>query len=247
MKERFEEALVVSRGRNLFVCYAALVLVAAACGVQHATPVAVPTPPTTSRPAASPQARGGSSAIATCRSRVAQAQAAGSAIPEWVSLATELRSGEIDGPVIEANDVTDLGQDRAPAQPGLGEPGRLVRFEGVTALRGQVPTDAPLLVSRYELDDARAEVQRGSRLLVRIDGTQHDGRHFVSVVVATRADSSVIFLGDCRPKWTPALAGYCARRGLRPVDVMRSVLLDPGGPTATAFLSSSEAFTAAGP
>lgn len=169
----------MERGRGLLVCCIVLALIATACGTPREPPAASSTPLTSSAGGrtVSSAATSGSSATGRCRSQLARAQAAGTAIPEWVSLATELTmSGDVEGPVIEATDVTDLGQDTPAPREGLQEPGRLVRFEGVTPLRGQLATDLPMLMSRYALADANVDVQRGTQLLARIDPKEHDGR-----------------------------------------------------------------------
>ncbi|MDQ6838770.1 MAG: hypothetical protein M3137_10680 [Actinomycetota bacterium] len=149
--------------------------------------------------------------------------------------------------MIEAEDVADLGPDTPPSREGPHELGRRVGFGGVTLLRGPAPPDLPMVISTDDLVDAKAERERGGRILARIDSRDHDGRLLVGPMVSTRPDGSVAFLGDCHPKWGPAFAAYCARVGARPADLVRSVLLDAGGPAAMGFVSSPEARTSAGP
>ena len=235
--------------RNLVIATMLLGAILPACSGTHRQSPAPPpqtlTPPAT---VTLPPPTRGASLVGSCRSDVARRAAAGTAIVEWVDLATELtRARDVDGPVFIAQRMDDLGEDTPPAREGPREPGRLVRFEGVTPLRGDAATDLPMLVSSYALEDANEEIGGGRSLLVRIDPEPHDGRLIVGLLVAVGRDGSVTFLGDCRPRWTPALATFAHARGLVPADVLRSVLFDPTGNLSEALLSSPEARATAGP
>ncbi len=237
------------RGRTLLARCAVLAVLAPACTTGGGRPSAAA--PSTSA-AAGPTTSAGplveASATGMCRSELARAVATGAANPEWIDLGIELtQAGEVDGPVIEANDVTDLGPDTPPPKEGPHELGRRVRFDGVTLLRGPAPSDLPMVISKYDLADAKAEREGGGRILARIDSRDHDGRLLVGPMVSTRPDGTAAILGDCHPRWGAAFATYSARVGARPADLVRSVLLEPRGPAATAFVSSPEARTSAGP
>ncbi len=237
------------RGRELLARCAVLAVLAPACTTGASRPpAAAPSTSTGGGPTTSAASLVQVSATGTCRSELARAAAAGAANPEWIDLGTELtKAGEVDGPVIEADDVADLGPDTPPPKEGPHELGRRVHFDGVTLVRGPAPSDLPMVISKYDLADAKAEREGGGRILARIDSRDHDGRLLVGPMVSTRPDGTASFLGDCHPRWGAAFATYSARVGARPADLVRSVLLEPRGPAATAFISSPEARTSAGP
>lgn len=220
-----------------------MLMLATSCSGRSSGPTASPTTvtPTTAAPGTPP-------ATGACRSELARGSVRGSVIVEWVSLAMELRVGDVEGPVFEARDVRDVGEDAAPTGEGrdAAEANRLVRFGGVRALRGTVP-DTPMVTGVYVVGDAQAETAAGGLVLARSDSSDRDGRRYLGTVMVIRPDGSVAFPGDCRPRWAPALESYASRAGLRPAELARALLVDPGGAVAAAFLASPEAATRAGP
>jgi len=179
---------------------------------------------------------------------VARRAIAGTASVDWVSLGSALSGGgDVNGPVLEFTGITDVRQDQTPGGEGPLEPARVVTLQGVRPLRGEVPTDALLSATAYELADAQSEAYLGVPVLVRVDAQMHDGRRSIGMMIAVRADGSASFLGDCVPGWTPALARYAASIGMLSSRLARALLVDTAGPVASAFLSSAEARTPAGP
>jgi hypothetical protein len=69
-----------------------------------------------------------------------------------------------------------------------------------------------------------------------------------AAIVAVEADGGVVFLGDCRPKWTPAFAAYVEELGgdLTGGELLTRILTTPDGPEAAAFRADEVAETPAG-
>jgi hypothetical protein len=104
-----------------------------------------------------------------------------------------------------------------------------------------------LLAIPYQLADAQSEALLGVPVLARVDAQVHDGRRLIGMMIPVSGDGSASFLGNCIPRLTPALAKYAAAIGIQPSGLARALLVDTAGPVATAFLSSAEARTPAGP
>jgi hypothetical protein len=112
---------------------------------------------------------------------------------------------------------------------------------------GRVEEPVEVMASRFAVDDATVEVTVGAELLVWL-APQPADRRFANLA-ALEPDGEAVFLGNCIPAWTGAFDRYVQRhsRGLTGAELLTRILVDPDGPEATAFRSSDEAATLAGP
>ena len=186
----------------------------------------------------------------SCHGQVAQQEARGVAIVEWIPLGLGLPT-EVDA-VFVASGIEDLGErDIYAGEDGVGvDMPRLARFVGTATLVGDGDEPVEALVSPYQLADAVAEIDSSARLLVWFSPQGEDPpvASFASLV-ALEPDGDVVFLGDCVPGWTAAFAAYVEAegRGLTGAELLTRILVDPEGPEALAFRASDAAQTLAGP
>jgi hypothetical protein len=151
--------------------------------------------------------------------------------------------------VFTAQAIEDLGErDIYTGEDGDGvDLPKLGRFTGISTLGGRVDEPVEVLMSPFAVDDATVELTVGAELLVWLQ-PQPEERRFASLA-ALEPDGAAVFLGNCIPAWTPAFDRYVERngRGLTGAELLTRLLVDPNGPEATAFRSSEEAATPAGP
>ena len=151
--------------------------------------------------------------------------------------------------VFTAQAIEDLGErDIYTGEDGEGvDLPKLGRFTGISTLAGRVEEPVEVLMSPFAVDDATVELTVGAELLVWLD-PQPGERQFASLA-ALEPDGDAVFIGNCIPAWTSAFDRYVERhgRGLTGAELLTRLLFDPSGPEATAFRSSDEAATSAGP
>lgn len=185
--------------------------------------------------------------VGTCRGEVARQEAAGRAVVEWIPMAADLSAG-IDV-VFTATGVEDLGErDIYEGEDGVGvDLPRLVRFTGTSTLAGLADDPVEALVSPFDVTDATTEIGAGASLLVWMRPAI-EGRRFASLA-AFEPSGDVVFLGDCKPAWTPAFARFVEANGggRSASEVLTAILVDPEGQEAVTFRASAEASTPAGP
>lgn len=183
--------------------------------------------------------------VGTCRGAFEHEAEEGAT--EWVPFAGHLPM-QLDA-VFTARAIEDLGQrDIYTGEDGEGvDLPKLGRFTGISTLAGRVDEPVEVLMSPFVVDDAAVTVAVGAELLVWLP-PQPEDRRFASLA-ALEPDGDAVFLGNCIPAWTPAFDRYVERhgRGLTGAELLTRLLVDPNGPEATAFRSSEEAATPAGP
>jgi hypothetical protein len=167
---------------------------------------------------------------------------------EWISFAEHLPT-QLDA-VFTARAIEDHGErDIYTREDGEGiDLPKLGRFTGISTLAGRVDEPVEVLMSPFAVDDAAVTVAAvGAELLVWLP-PQPEDRRFASLA-ALKPDGAAVFLGNCIPAWTPAFDRYVERhgQGLTGAELLTRLLVDPNGPEATAFRSSEEAATPAGP
>lgn len=205
-----------------------------------------------SKPKAEPEPQpleeGARDEVGTCRGDVARQAEAGMAAVDWVPLGAEV-SADV-ARVFRATGIEDEGpRDIYGDEAGLGiEPPRAVVFTGVTPVLGEATDPVETLSSPLQVVDAEVLLAEGAELLVWEQPPIDDGPGFAGFV-AVEADGGVVFVGDCRPKWTPAFAGYVEELGgdLPGGELLTRILTTPDGPEATAFRASEVAETPGGP
>ena len=157
------------------------------------------------QPEPRPLEEGARDEVGTCRGQVAQQEAAGMTDVDWVQLGAEVP--ETVDRVFRATGIEDQGErDIYPDEVDDGiELPRGVHFTGVTGVLGEATEPVDSLSTELQVVDAEVLLEEGAELLVWDWPPFGGGPRFASLV-AVEADGGVVFLGDCRPKWTPAFA-----------------------------------------
>lgn len=187
-------------------------------------------------------------AVGSCRSELADREAAGSASVAWVSLSTALVNAHIDrSAVIRAARVEDAGERRMfdEHETELIDQPRAVRFSGVEVLDGTFDPQAEVVMNAWAAYDATGITADGG-YVIAVVATDEGGRLLAGPVVGID-DGDVLFPGDCHPAWREAFADYARQQGRLASELVEDLLVDPGSPAAEAFSASDHGRTGGGP
>ena len=187
-------------------------------------------------------------AVGTCRSELAEREAAGSASVAWVSLSTALVNAHTNrSAVIRATHVEDAGERRVldEHETELVDQPRGVRFSGVETLDGTFDPQAEVLMNTWAAYDATGITADGG-YVIAVVATDEGGRFQAGPIVGVE-DGDVLFHGDCHPEWREAFADYARQQARLPSELVEELLVDPGSLAATAFSASDQGRTGGGP